>query len=158
MQARAALLAMLLLGCNPGDLPKDRIENSSLADLMDFTPPPGFRRQDVQGIDTEIHEYRGPGARLLVSWGWYDGVPVCGGSECRQRETRIGGRKATITNFMAAAEPGDEGLRYRWIATFDFGPSSVNGVDNIMNIRGYCQDEAACGSIMKSVSAIRFKR
>lgn len=148
--------SLLLGGCGSE---AQRDEYVSLSELMDFRVPPGFVRQEVQGVDTEIQEYRAPGARLILSWGWYEGAPSCGGrAGCARQEIEIDGRKGILVAFTAKPEEGDEGLRHQQVASFNFGQLNQGGMEDMLSIRSYCRDAAACAPITKAVEAIRFHK
>jgi hypothetical protein len=70
--------------------------------------PADFVRQDVQGIDSAVAQYRGPGAVLSMDHGMYGASPTCapGTSGCALTEEQLGGQEAAVGRFHF--RPGEE--------------------------------------------------
>lgn len=153
---RLLVLALALLaGCER----KPDIGLVPLDSAVAFTPPPGFVRQDVQGIDTEIREYRSPDARLIVSWGWFEGAPTCRpGTGCSRSEIEIDGRKGITVIAPEGDYADDPALRHYHLTSFNFGQAYPDGPDMILSIRGYCRSEVGCRPIEQMVRGMSFKR
>jgi hypothetical protein len=119
--------------------------------------PTDFVRQDVQGIDSAVAQYRGPGAVLSMDHGMYGGAPTCAAatSGCALTEEKLGGQDAVVGRYRF--RPREEQGR---------GPFFVDiyvrlrhrPIEEGLNMRASCDTAAACNRALAIFRAVRFER
>jgi hypothetical protein len=119
--------------------------------------PADFVRQDVQGIDSAVAQYRGAGAVLSMDHGMYGASPTCapGTSGCVLTEEQVGGQEAVVGRYRL--RPGEEQGR---------GPFRLHiyvrlrhqPIEEGLVMRADCQTAAACDRALAIFRTVRFER
>jgi hypothetical protein len=119
--------------------------------------PADFMRQDVQGIDSAVAQYRGPGAVLSMDHGMYGAPPTCAPdtSGCVLTEEQLGGQEAAVGRYRF--RPGEEQGR---------GPFHLHiyvqlrhqPIEEGLVMRADCQTAAACDRALAIFRTVRFER
>ena len=144
---------VLLAACNCGG----RAESSNNQWRYSLDIPAEFVRQDVQGIDSAVAEYRGSGAILRMDHGMYGAAPTCapGTRGCALTEERLDGKEAVVGRYRFL--PGEEQGR---------GPFYVHiyvrlrdhPIEEGLVLRADCETAAACDRALAIFRAVRFER
>ena len=105
INTRLLLLAALamLAACNPEG---SAAESSSNRWRYSLNIPAQFVKEDVQGIDSAVARYRGPGAVLSLDHGMYGAAPTCspGARGCALQEEELDGQDAVIGRYRLRPE------------------------------------------------------
>ncbi|HEX9955128.1 MAG TPA: hypothetical protein VGB48_07940 [Allosphingosinicella sp.] len=140
----------LLTGCGGPDAPAGGNQwRYSLAVPVDFKP------EQVQGIDSAVARYRGPGAVLSLDHGMYGGAPTCSGTGCELVEEQLDGHRAVIGRF-----------RFRPAEQQGRGPFFVHvyvqlrrqPLEEGLEMRASCESQEACDRALAIFRTVLFER
>jgi hypothetical protein len=117
--------------------------------------PAEFVRQDVQGIDSAVAEYRGPGAVLNMDHGMYGGAPTCSSSDCTLSEEELDGHAAVIGRFrFSPAHAKGRGPFFVDV----YVELRRHPVEEGLSMRASCRTQAACDQALAIFRSVRFHR
>ena len=119
--------------------------------------PADFVRQDVQGIDSAVAEYRGPGAVLNMDHGMYGGPPTCAPAtpDCELIEEELDGHDAVIGRYRFRPEQ-EEGRGPFFLDSYV--QLRKHPIEEGLNMRARCQTQAACDRALAIFRSVRFER
>jgi hypothetical protein len=119
--------------------------------------PAEFVRQDVQGIDSAVAEYRGPDAVLSMDHGMYGGAPTCAAPTrgCELIEEELDGQDATIGRYRF--RPEEEQGRGPFFVDV-YVQLRKHPIEEGLNMRARCKTQAACDRALAVFRTVRFAR
>ena len=119
--------------------------------------PAGFVRQDVQGIDSAVAEYRGPGAVLSMDHGMYGAAPTCAPTtgNCKLIEEELDGHTAVIGRYRF--RPEEEQGRGPFFLDI-YVQLRKHPIEEGLNMRARCESQAACDRALAIFRTVRFER
>jgi hypothetical protein len=148
------LAVLSLAACGSGVSPADSSANQWRY-ILDI--PAGFVRQDVQGIDSAVAEYRGPGAVLSMDHGMYGGAPTCAPAtaNCELIEEELDGQDAAIGRYRFPPEEAQGRGPFFLDIYVQFRDHPIK---EGLNMRARCETEAACDRALAIFRTVRFER
>src|SRR5690349_6856020 len=108
----ASLAASFAAGADDHRTPAGWARQPVVVGSYSIAVPPQVRGGPVQGIDSQVAEYRGPGFRLSFDFGMYGGRPDCRAQQCST--TEIDGLPATLARGEQRPSAGAAGMT-RWV-------------------------------------------
>jgi hypothetical protein len=152
---RVALLAPLLLLTACGS--DDYAESSANQWRYSLGIPADFVRQEVQGIDSAVAQYGGPGAVLSMDQGMYGGAPTCaqGTSGCLLSEEELDGQEAVVGRYRF--RPEEEQGRGPFFVHI-YVELRDHPIEEGLSMQARCQSAAACNRALAIFRAVRFER
>jgi hypothetical protein len=144
---------------NPCAAPEADTSGWTAADAgpFGFSTPPGYARREVQGIDSYVGEWRGPGRRFVhFDWGHWSSTldeaktMLQGYQECT---AEIGGHRAkVVSGYDATGRWHEEGRKYVVAATWrDVQPGAH------LTLSATSPDPADLPALMSIVRSVRFE-
>jgi hypothetical protein len=149
-----SLAALSLAACGSGFSPADSSANQWRYSL---DIPTAFVRQEAQGIDSAVAEYRGPGAVLNMDHGMYGGAPTCAPAtaNCALIEEELDGQDAVIGRYRF--RPEEEGGRGPFFLDI-YVELRKHPIEEGLNMRARCETQAACDRALAIFRTVRFQR
>jgi hypothetical protein len=159
---RAPLLALVLLaacrtvspsgeGAQPGWTRYVLAGGTDGAPGYSVAVPPDLERQAVEGIDSEVAEFRREGLTIGFDYGWYGGFAECRGrSACRQWEETIGGR-----TWRLSSAPPDVVVGQGWVRRFLSAHVRLSERMTLA-VNAACGSDAECERALAIVRTVEF--
>jgi hypothetical protein len=148
-----SLAALSLAACGSGFSPADSSGNQWRYSL---DVPADFVRQEVQGIDSAVAEYRGPGTVLSMDHGMYGGAPTCAPAtaDCELIEDELDGQDAVIGRYRF--RPEEEQNRGPFFLDI-YVQLRKHPIEEGLNMRARCETQAACDRALAIFRTVRFE-
>lgn len=112
-------------------------------------------KQDVQGIDSEVAEYRGPGVVLSMDHGMYSGVPTCTDrhGRCVLRTVELDGREAQAGFYYNGPRPVEgQSLYFLHVHV----PLKKRPTEEALGMVAQCETRQACQQAWEIFRTVRF--
>lgn len=119
--------------------------------------PAEFKRQQVQGIDSKVEEWRSPNIIISTDFGQYSAPPTCnfGRSTCSVSKEMIAGRSSLVGRHeFAPAEPGYERKSFQYHVYIPVSEAHRLG----LNMFAWCESKQTCEEALSLIRQVRILR
>ena len=151
----AFVTALLVVGCKETAAPEGQtLPKSQIVYDYKLELPSKFKRQQVQGVDSKVEEWRSADTIISTDFGHYSSPPTCypKSMSCSISKEPVGGRPSSVARYRHT--PEERSSEPKPFRIFVHVP--VNESQRLrLNLFARCDSEAACNEALVYFRRVR---